>query len=370
MIMIIIELFPISGCPQGANCSSTDELHYWLYDHIKQPKKTFPDSSSLSRENETLDGLRNLRADNSSSSDSGFNGAAGPCTSRKPLETCDSPDFVAPSDTEETYDIQSVPLFELDFTDSDIEKNPSKQGFLDDTRVFNDSKKEDSSGHIRRNSSGHASNSLYHARRDSTDFTEEVTGDHVKRDSTSHTKDLEDHTRDSVASNSTAKSSLLHPIIPDIHLSEGESTVYFSDDAKSSNSNKNEHQSPPVPHFQDDVSSGSRTADEEHPETEQNVSGHLDDSEGDELVGSVVEEALSNYAVPAIEKVLKWRKETKEALASASQENRARPSSRRSQRRLSPPPCIHLHFHEAIPPQTTAPPIKESNVLNLLVLEN
>lgn len=266
--------------------------------------------------------------DDDSTSDSGFNGAAPLFTPRKPPEKSPSHSSfdILPCDYEDYDNIQSEPLFDLE--PEDLEEN---------TRD--------------------------HSRGGSVDCAKK-NGSHTTRDS---------------RKNSESSSMFDSRLIPDIELIEDDqATVYFDQDNASNKSNKSsssifskeeekteKNQPPPVLQHQDNDSLDS-TPDLENIEAEPGEAGDLDDSEGDRLVGSLVEEAVGKFAIPALQKVMKWREETKEALEAAPHASRQSPSHRRPRKRASPPPCIHLHFHEA---SSTAAPstAKESKHLNSLL---
>lgn len=371
------DLSQLSRCSLGSRCSAAYESHYWTYGHGDQPSNnTFGESSSVANKTGAMNNVVGLMdSDSSSTKDSGFNGAPALFSHQKSPPP--SPDYLSPSDSEGG---ESMALFDLKSIKHEFAAhatNDLRRDSVDHTRRDSlDHRSRDSIDNTRRNSVDHTSRDLLdntrretidQARRDSVDHTSRDSIDRSRRDSTDHTRrETIDPTRkDSNASQGTPESrTLLDTLVPNIELIEDDQlTVVFNQDKESDKSSifskeevEEENQPPsPVTCPQETERVDSRTPDLEDIRVVRDQEGDLDDSEGDELIGSVVEEAITNHVIPTMEKVMKWREETKKAGLKATpptQESSPSPRPRRPhKKRSSPPPCIHIHFHEAGPTQ-------------------
>lgn len=322
-----------------------------------------------------------MDSDDSPTHDLDINGVVAMSSPRRssPVASPPPPDFLLASDSGDEGR-ESIPLFDLKEVEREAQEYKAEKlqrDFTDHIRRTLGSRRDsvdgtsrDSTDHTRRETVGPRRDSGDSTSRDSTGYTRKETKDDSSRGSGNHTRDSIDHTRRETiepsqrASNEskrTSESSTLCDLhlIPDVQLVEDDrTTVCFSGDKsdksslfsieeKNQEEDEDEDQVPsPVAHSLDNFRD-SRTPTLEDVGAQHDQAGNLEDSEGDELISSVVEDAASNFVIPAMEKVLRWRTQMREEQAAASRENSRGPSPRRSHERHSPPPCIHIHFHEA-----------------------
>ncbi|MPC58339.1 hypothetical protein E2C01_052338 [Portunus trituberculatus] len=151
--------------------------------------------------------------------------------------------------------------------------------------------------------------------------------------------------------NSHVSSNLLD-CIPDIDLDvDDQETVCFDNEhlhaTSSTKEDRQENQKSPLNH---DNSSVSEKADLKNSET---AADALEDPEGDELIASLSEEAIDQFAIPLLEKIIKWRKNCEEAQANVpANENNPSTGLKKKKNIVIQPGCIHFHYHEANPVQS------------------
>ena len=88
----------------------------------------------------------------------------------------------------------------------------------------------------------------------------------------------------------------------------------------------------------------------------------LKDPEGNELIDSLTDEAVDQFAVPVLKNFMHWLKDDKksETRTPAAHENTQKPDLRISDKTVVQPVCIHFHYHEASPALSSTS--KESKV--------
>ncbi|XP_063883862.1 uncharacterized protein LOC135112869 isoform X1 [Scylla paramamosain] len=316
------DLSSLPRCHAGSQCQEEKEEHFLIFNHSEESLDTKLLCNDVNS-NTVRDSLVKTNIHHSVSIDSRHDGAAGPSSSWVPSVVAASvdkfPDVVLLSNDEGSSPsdkADSVPLF-------DLEKNEDHEPSLDKKCVTNENQ----------------------------DHKAPLDKEHVTSEKTSDSRNLWDSV-----------------LTPDVDLFEDDQeTVCFGERSPRhspsfAEEERQENQKSPLDCMHGN-SSGSERFDLKISETAANA---LEDPEGDELIASLSEEAINQFAMPALEKVMKWRKNCKEAHTSlpTNENNQTTRFKKTPQNTVVQPICIHLHYHEASPAPSHTRESGQASILN------